>query len=340
MPAESNRASTAKDMPAVRKNNKTILLFLIALVSVLMLAVAVIFIVVISKSPEKEYEEQSKATESHLGEPDYDNDDVHGIGSNNRNENDDHPEKEEPELPWTGEVNLRGVDWTDRDDILPHMNEEGYIIFGAYEQDWDSEKVGPDPIEWEVLGSDENGTLLVSRYVLDAKPYNTEMKAVTWENCSLRSWLNNEFMNKAFTEREQARINNTKLKNEDNPYFEYEGGNDTSDRVFLLSLDEVEAYYEFDGRLEASSYSMDLIIYPTRYAQKQGVERETMKQSDITDSNNSSDVVGGLQIVGYTMDCVGEMGAYWWLRTPGNGSDSVSIVSYYGGLGRNYDSSM
>ena len=81
-----------------------------------------------------------------------------------------------------------GRAWTDREDILPH--EEGeYVIFGAYEQDNDLTN-GPEPLEWEVLDVNEKGTLLISRYVLDAKAYNEELLDTTWAECTLRQWMN------------------------------------------------------------------------------------------------------------------------------------------------------
>lgn len=101
--------------------------------------------------------------------------------------------------------NADSSDTTDsgaRDDILPY-EQDGYIIFGVYEQDGDLTN-GPEPIEWEVLGTDSNGTLLVSRYILDCQPYNTEYVDVTWETCSLRAWLNDDFLNTAFTPFEQS----------------------------------------------------------------------------------------------------------------------------------------
>ena len=72
------------------------------------------------------------------------------------------------------------------------IEEDGkeYIVFGSYEQDG-NKKNGKEPIEWEVLGEDENGILVVSRYILDCQPYNKSPSHVTWKTCTLRKWLNN-----------------------------------------------------------------------------------------------------------------------------------------------------
>lgn len=68
-----------------------------------------------------------------------------------------------------------------------------YIKFGHYEQDNDASN-GKEAIEWEVLGYEDGELLLISRYILDAVPYNYEWTDVTWETCALRKWLNDDFL--------------------------------------------------------------------------------------------------------------------------------------------------
>ena len=82
------------------------------------------------------------------------------------------------------------------------------VTFGTYEQDND-ETNGQEPVEWIVLDRDDDDLLLMSRMALDSQPYHTVTEEVTWEECSLREWLNSNFLNKAFTEEEQARIDST-----------------------------------------------------------------------------------------------------------------------------------
>ena len=143
---------------------------------------------------------------------------------------------------WNGKVNWRGGKWTNRNDILPHISEDGYIIFGAYEQDGDVSN-GPEPIEWEIIEDEEKRVLLASRYILDEQAYNIENDVAKWENCSLRKWLNEDFLTTAFTSKEQKWIDFTILKNPDNPVLlNYggeiaEGGNDTRDQIFCLEVD-------------------------------------------------------------------------------------------------------
>ncbi len=99
------------------------------------------------------------------------------------------------------------------------------FFFGSYEQDNDPEN-GMEAIEWMVLESDGEQALLISRYGLDVQPYHTEDAEVTWETCSLRQWLNGDFLNAAFTREEQARLRT----------------GPTGDPVFLLDMREKQKY--------------------------------------------------------------------------------------------------
>ena len=72
-----------------------------------------------------------------------------------------------------------------------------------------------------------------------SKLYNENDKYVTWEKSSLRAWLNKKFINTAFSDEEKEKINITEIVNQDNPVYGIEGGNNTFDKIFLLSLSEV-----------------------------------------------------------------------------------------------------
>ena len=85
------------------------------------------------------------------------------------------------------------------------------ITFGTYPQT--SEGTDQTPIEWIVLDVQDEKALLLSRYGLDAKPYNKEYTDITWEKCSLRTWLNDEFMKSAFTPKERSAILLTAVNN-------------------------------------------------------------------------------------------------------------------------------
>jgi len=99
---------------------------------------------------------------------------------------------------------------------------------------------GKEAIEWIVLKKTKNSVLLLSKYALDMLPYDKDEEyynspAITWETCSLRKWLNNDFIKSAFNKIEQSMIKTTNIKNFDNTVFKTAGGNDTKDEVFLLS---------------------------------------------------------------------------------------------------------
>ena len=107
------------------------------------------------------------------------------------------------------------------------------IKFGSY---WQTDDEVKEPIEWLVLAEKDGKALLISKYALDCKPYNQNNCNITWENCTLRKWLNSEFINNAFSEEGQQIIVLT--KNDTN------GSRTTEDKVFLLSIEEAQKYFK------------------------------------------------------------------------------------------------
>ena len=154
-------------------------------------------------------------------------------------------------------LELRG--YKDVDTLLPTLaiavrdeqfSSGRYVTLGTYPQSANGDDL--TPIEWRVLARDGNKALLISRYGLDVQPYNSEKTDVTWETCTLRTWLNNTFFNKAFTSAEQATILTTTVYNfwtEGNTEWESGGGNTTQDRIFLLSYEEANQYLQVKYRL-------------------------------------------------------------------------------------------
>ena len=169
--------------------------------------------------------------------------------------------------------------------------------FGAYEQD-NSTSNGKEAIEWTVLDKDGMSLLLISKQALDCQQYNTSYTDVTWESCSLRKWMNGTFLNKAFNAEEQAQIQNTTVSADKNPEYNTNPGNATTDKVFLLSINEVEKYFNSDEARKCA---------PTAYAKAQGA---------------------------YTSDSYktasGAATCWWWLRSPGNNQLNAAHV-YRGG---------
>ena len=205
-----------------------------------------------------------------------------------------------------------------------------YITFGSYEQDGDLSN-GPEPIEWEVLSVEDGRMLVVSRYILDCQQYNSTRTDVTWETCSLREWLNGEFYNTAFTAEEQDRIVASTITNSDNPENGNDGGNDTVDNVFCLSVEEVLQYYDFnhwDDSLNSGNCQA-LITDVTPYAESQGVTHNSITEEDYYGIPGES-YMSGLGSVGFTEDVIGLGCGPWWLRSSGIYGYTALIVSRNG----------
>lgn len=162
------------------------------------------------------------------------------------------------------------------------------ILFGSYEQD-NILSNGSEPIEWIVLEVVGNRAFLVSKYALDAKPFNTHKQSNAWDSCWLRDWLNEEFFYQAFSEAERTRIAEINLEAEYNPVYGTKTENGSLDKVFLLSASEVERYFPDDS---------DKVCLATEYAKSQGAyTRGTYKKFDPETEEY--------------------YGCWWWLRTPG-----------------------
>ena len=213
---------------------------------------------------------------------------------------------------------------TSEEKRAPFRNVGGYVTFGNYEQD-NYIANGKEPIEWQVLDYDpeNNRALLISRYGLDVQPYNKEDVDVTWENCTLRAWLNGEFMNNAFSRTEQGAILTTMVDNSKKQgYGEWRtnGGNDTQDKIFLLSCAEAHLYFavEYFTYYEKSRGNYDYTnvtsrIRPTAYAIMNGA-----------DTNNNFK----------TND--GTAAGWWWLRSPGSSQHFAARVYTNGSLSSGY----
>ena len=157
------------------------------------------------------------------------------------------------------------------------------VYFGTYEQDNDTSN-GKENIKWLVLAKEKNRILVISDKALDCQKYNSSDTSVTWETCTLRKWLNNDFINAAFSDDEKAMIPTVTVSADKNPEYDTDPGNATKDRVFLLSIVEAEKYFTSD---EAR------MCVPTEYAISNGA---------------------------WTSDSYTEGGkatCWWWLRSPG-----------------------
>lgn len=188
------------------------------------------------------------------------------------------------------------------------VNPGDVITFGQYEQDNNNDD-GSEPIEWDVLAVNGDDVFVWSSKVLDNQFYNEERSGVTWETCTLRKWLNEEFYQTAFSDSEQSAILKTRNHTPDNENTGVLGGNDTDDYVFVLSVEEVYSFYTLDSRKSCP----DLKVYPTKYAHEHG-------------------------------NYVNQLYATYWLRTPGSPSVEDGTISSavfaaggdYGSIGECY----
>ncbi len=190
---------------------------------------------------------------------------------------------------------------------------KGYVILDGV-QYWkiSGKFYGGDPIKWRVLNISGNTALLLSDVILDCQQYYPSNTAITWEKSTIRSWLNgydatsnsarknysnsaSNFIDVAFTGAEQAAIRNTVVKNENSILGGgTNGGNDTIDKLFLLSESETgvtDAAAGYGFVKNQSTYDEARRCQVSAYAAARGLETST-----------SSDYKGN---------------ARWWLRSPG-----------------------
>ncbi|MBE6957234.1 MAG: hypothetical protein E7450_07265 [Ruminococcaceae bacterium] len=138
--------------------------------------------------------------------------------------------------------------------LMPKQIAAGdYITFGRYEQD-NNPSNGTEDIEWLVLDVQADRALVISQYALDAQPYHIEAGDVTWETCSLRQWLNRDFIQTAFSPEEQTAISITTLENA------------VFDKVFLLSIGEFRLYCsDFSPATLPTAYAATKISVTSEY---------------------------------------------------------------------------
>ena len=137
-----------------------------------------------------------------------------------------------------------------------------HIYFGRYEQDGNTAN-GMESIEWVILDYADHKFLLLSNYALDAMPFNNKKATITWEKCSLRKWLNKEFLNLAFDDSELKSIIPAEVKNnETHSLGEKNQGKDTVDSVFLLSVLEATDYHKYyDSQCSGTKYVLTKLAY-------------------------------------------------------------------------------
>ncbi len=167
------------------------------------------------------------------------------------------------------------------------------IKFGFYEQDNNTSN-GKEEIEWKVLAVKGNKALVISQYALDCRQYNSAEVDTTWEKCTLRTWLNETFFNVAFGSNHQRMIINSTITADKNPSYDTHTGNNTTDKVFLLSITEAMEYFSSDRARQCLG---------TAYCYAQGAYEDTLYWN-----------------------------CWWWLRSPGVVSNCAAYIDGSGSV--------
>lgn len=171
--------------------------------------------------------------------------------------------------------------------------------FGTYEQD-NNFSNGKEAIEWIVLAKEEDKLLLISDKALDCQPYNESWSDVTWETCSLRKWLNQDFLDVAFSESEKDKISTVAVPATNNQKYHTNAGNSTRDKVFILNIDEAKKYFETDESRRCA---------PTDYAVAQGASMDNFYTT-------------------YGQEAT----TCWLLRSPGESQEKATSVTFAGSI--------
>lgn len=160
------------------------------------------------------------------------------------------------------------------------------ITLGTYEQNGDASS--KEAISWTVLKVEEGRALLLADYCLMHTGFHDSYEEFTWEDSDMRDKLNKDFYLAAFSDGEKELIESVTLDNGENYIFSLGAGNETTDKVFLLSLDEAKELLTAD------------VI--------KGVPTEAVKKSaDLTHGKSSCN---------------------WWLRTQGSTNMKAVVVGY------------
>ena len=202
------------------------------------------------------------------------------------------------------------------------------ILFGKYEQDNNFHN-GSEDIEWLVLAKEDNKILVISKYGLEYEPFNytttlrlsrkSSKTGTTWEECSLRKWLNGGFINEAFSTAEQNQILSTTVTADMNDGGIFPG-NVTVDKIFLLSVNEANEYFGDDiaRRCRCTPYCCSQGVYIDAYD-------EWDECDDCPDCSRCNDC---------DCDRADKAGSWrWWLRARGNFSELTAAVASNGIVG-------
>lgn len=174
--------------------------------------------------------------------------------------------------------------------IKSNMQTGDQISFGSY--------------KWQVLDLQNNAALIITENIIQQRPYHDAYREITWADCSLRKYLNEEFY-KEFNETDQSRIIPVTNKNADNQWYGTKGGEDTRDRIFLLSMEEAACKYFGD--------SSSKLYHPGKN------QRYWFERKDENNPRRAALFEGDVW--------------WWWLRSPGRVSVKAVYIHGDGNIG-------
>lgn len=172
-----------------------------------------------------------------------------------------------------------------------------------------------DKIKWRVLNVSGGRAFLLADKALDDQKYNTSNTGVTWETSTIRSWLNGygtdysrkNFIGSAFSPADQGAILDTSVINNNNINYDTTGGDNTTDKIFLLSEAEV---YNGDA---AKGYG---------FVSGRDTDDEARRCKSSTYAKGMG--TWSSREDTYRGNCD------WWLRSPGNNTSYAADVDYHG----------
>ena len=169
------------------------------------------------------------------------------------------------------------------------------------------EKITFDEYTWQILDLLGDRALIVTEKIIDQRPYHNLYKDTTWSDCALRKYLNGEFYGK-FSEDDQSRILPVTNKNPNNQWYGTDGGKDTQDRIFLLSIEEVARQYFGDSSAN---------LHNPRKNKRYWFERK--------DANNNRRIA--------RLEGESDRIWWWWLRSPGRVGVKAVYIHGDGNIG-------
>ncbi len=181
-----------------------------------------------------------------------------------------------------------------------------------------------EPIEWIVLKKEKGRTLVLSTKCITAGHMSPSLQGkTTWDNCSIRSWLNNNFYRYSFFSWESNVISFNILEPSENPDYKTNGGIQTGDYVFLLSVEEALNYLPLDSK------AVKRTLLP--------VDDKLLKEAKVDAvyehylGKSYAVALPTRNAVEQKISVDKEFGTSpWWLRTPGAAKFSMSTVTHLG----------